>query len=301
MGARWVRTAVLLSITWLVAFPHPASADGSAPLVLERGGDLFSYRLGASPYRLTDTAAREHTPAWSPDRTRLAFAAWDRRLAVLDVPTGARQAIGRLPDRIDAIEAITWSPDGSTIAVAGTNEFLRDGSRYLSGTVWLVDVGGDRLRLILSGQGLMTGLSWRPDDRRLFASTEWPNGVDLWDPKAPLGIVSFAADGSDVRLVRDTLASGMDLSSDGRRIAYRSWLRTCHACGELWRMAADGSGAHVVAMPPESVYGLYEPRFSPAGTRIALLASARHLSLWLMRADGSRLHRVLGSVDGIDW
>jgi len=67
-------------------------------------------------------------------------------------------------------------------------------------------------------------------------------------------------------------------------------------------MSWDGSGAHVIALPPKGHYGLYEPRFSPSGHRIALLASkGRGTSLWIMRPDGSRLHQVLDRVSSLDW
>ena len=67
-------------------------------------------------------------------------------------------------------------------------------------------------------------------------------------------------------------------------------------------MSTDGSGAHVIALPPKGHYGLYEPRFSPTGLRVAVLASkGRGTSLWIMRADGSRLHEVLDHVSGLDW
>lgn len=54
-------------------------------------------------------------------------------------------------------------------------------------------------------------------------------------------------------------------------------------------------------MPPEGTQGLYQPRFSPTGERIALLAFARHGSVWVMQPDGANLHRLLGRADGLDW
>jgi hypothetical protein len=136
----------------------------------------------------------------------------------------------------------------------------------------------------------------------VFASTEWPNGVILWHRHAPLGVISFARNGSGLKTVAKTLASDVDVSSVGGRVAYRGWSRTCHACGEIWRMATDGSGAHVIALPPKGYFGLYEPKFSPNGRRIALLVSTgRRAALWIMRPDGSRLHRVAGHVSSLDW
>jgi len=300
MRIRWL-TVTLAAAALIVAIPPPASAGGPAPIAFTRDGDLFTYRLGGTVHRLTETPAREHTPAWAPGHGRLAFMTWQRRIGVVDLGTGTRRSIARLPDRFDCNQALAWSPDGTRIAVAANNWFEWRGYWRLSGTVWIVGADGSGLTRIVTGQGMVTGLGWTPDGRRLFASTEWPNGVELWNPDAKLGVITFKDDGSHVRFVSETLASQLDVADDGTHIAYRGWSRTCHACGEIWRMATDGTDVRVIAMPPEGIYGLHLPRFSPEGTRIAMLASARRSSMWLMRPDGSHRHRVLTNVGAIDW
>lgn len=295
-----------LTVLWLGALVviAPAALAGAHPdrIVFERAGDLYALRLGHGPSRLTNTDAHEHQPVWSPNRREVAFAVGRRAIGVFDLATGRRRLIAGLPDRFDEIGAVTWSPSGTSIDFSAMNNFRRNGKYRLNGTVWTVRPDGSGLRQIVTGQGLITGLGFTPDGTAVFESTEWPNGVTLWHPHAPLGIISFAPDGSDLHPVFGTLASDLDVSSTGPRVVYRGWSRTCHACGELWRMSTDGSGAHVVALPPKGYYGLYEPRFSPNGRRIALLASkGRSASLWVMRPDGSRLHQVLPNVSSLDW
>jgi Tol biopolymer transport system component len=284
----------------VVATAPAASAGAPAPIVFERGGDLFTYRIGGDVHRMTHTDARESGPVWAPGHRRLAFVRWGTRVATLELRTGATRSVARLPAKFDEIGALAWSTDGSQIAIAANNEFMHEGIWTLSGTVWTVGADGRDLTRVVGGQGLVTGLGWGPDGR-LFASTDWPNGVELWNPDALLGVVAIDAGGGDPRLISGTKAGHLDLSQDGRRVVFRGWVRTCHACGEIWRMSADGSGAHVIAMPPDGVYGLSHPRFSPAGSRIAVLAAGRRSSMWIMRADGSRLHRVLTDVRSIDW
>jgi Tol biopolymer transport system component len=287
---------VVATATASDASPRPS------PIVFERAGDLYTLRLGHHPIRLTDTAAREHQPAWSPDRARIAFAVGRRAVGVIDPVSGKRRVIARLPDRFDEIAAIAWSPTGNSIDIGAMNNFRRNGMFRLNGTVWTVRPDGTDLRKIVTGQGLVTGLGFTADDRSVLASTEWPNGVILWRRHAPLGVISFSPDGSNLHPVLRTLASDLDVSQAGPRVAYRGWSRTCHACGEIWRMSTDGSGAHVIALPPTGHYGLYEPRFSPTGRQMAVLASkGRHTSLWIMRPDGSRLHEVLDHVSSLDW
>ena len=305
MAARLVRFAVvsIAAFVGLVAVAPAASAQRpSDRIVFERRGDLYTIRLGHRPVRLTSTAAREHQPAWAPHRRQVAFAVGRRAVGVMDLASGARRVIARLPDRFDEIGALAWSPGGSSIDIAAMNNFKRDGKYRLNGTVWSVGADGHGLRQVLTGQGLITGLAFTPVGARVFASTEWPNGVILWHRHAALGVISFAPDGSALRVVKATLASDLDLSRNGRRVAYRGWSRTCHGCGEIWTMAPNGRGAHVIKLPPKGYYGLYDPRFSPSGRQIALLAAkGRRASLWVMRSDGARLHRVVGRVSGLDW
>jgi Tol biopolymer transport system component len=292
---------IVLTIVFLAALQTSVWASG-APIAFERHGDLFAMRLGRRPVRLTRTAAREHRPSWSPGDTELAFVVGRRRVGVLSLATGTRRVIALLPESIDAILALAWSPKGDRIAIGAMNQFRRDGKSRLNGSVWSLRADGTGLRRVVTGQGMVTGLAWLRHGRTIVASTEWPNGVILWHRKAPLGIVSFAPDGSDVRLVLDTLASDLDASPDGRRLVYRGWRRTCHACGEIWRSSITGSGEHVIALPPPGWYGLYDPAYSPTGKRIALLAATgESLSMWVMRPDGSRLHRVLRDVRSLDW
>ena len=299
--ARLARITVLGLVGLMLVATSADASPRPSRIVFERAGDLYALRLGRHPIRLTNTAAREHQPAWSPDRGQVAFAVGRRAVGLVALVSGRRRVIARLPDRFDEIAAIAWSPTGNSVDIGAMNNFRRNGKFRLNGTVWAVQPDGTDLKRIVTGQGLVTGLGFTPDGS-VFASTEWPNGVILWRRHAPLGVISFSPDGSDLHPVLRTLASDLDVSQAGPRVAYRGWSRTCHACGEIWRMSTDGNGAHVIALPPMGHYGLYEPRFSPTGLRVAVLASkGRGTSLWIMRADGSRLHEVRDHVSSLDW
>jgi len=301
-----VMRLVRLTALWLVALllfaPAALASARSNRIVFERDGDLYTLRLGHNPVRLTNTAAHEHQPAWSPNRREVAFAMGRRAVGVLDLASGRRRVIASVPDRFDEIGAVTWSPSGTSIDFSAMNNFRHNGKYRLNGTVWTVRPNGTGLSQIVTGQGLITGLGYMPDGTSVFESAEWPNGVTLWHPHAPLGVNQFAPDGSDLHPVVKTTASDLDVSQVRPQIVFRGWLRTCHACGEIWRMSAFGRNAHVIALPPKGHYGLYEPRFSPSGRQIAVLASkSRTASLWIMRPDGSRLHQVLPNVSSLDW
>jgi Tol biopolymer transport system component len=293
-----VSVVAALALLWPAIVSSPASA--AAPIAVERGGDLFMLTLPRRVARLTETARRERMPVWSPDHRRLAFAAGPRALAWLEVETGRPHLVLRIGKDHERIDAIAWSPAGSRIVFS--THTLRGRGPRLCGQVWTVDLSDGSIRRLLAGQAWITGLGWSPDGRRILASAEWPNGIWVCSAAALTGVIRFPAAGGRMRLVADTTASHLDLSADGRRVVYRGWLRTCHACGEIWRSGADGTHRQVIAMPTGSTFGLYQPRFSPEGRRIAVLAVGRGgRTVWVMRPDGSGRRRVLRHATGIDW
>ena len=94
--------------------------------------------------RLTDLPASAEAPTWSPDGTRIAFAAdldrnrdlrWRSDVHVVDVATGARTRItgGGI------FGAPVWLPDGKRLAVIGNRLPARAGSRN---DLWLFAADG---------------------------------------------------------------------------------------------------------------------------------------------------------------
>jgi hypothetical protein len=295
-----VRTLlVTIVVVALVGAGAPAALAG-APIAIERGGDLFTYRPHAGLTRLTSSVRQEDTPTWSPDHRRVAFVGGGRTLIWLDTITGIRHRVAHLPPRFEGIDAVAWSSDGGRVAFSTTTV---TGLHRLCGQVWVVPAfGRSPIVKILGAQAWVTGLAWGPGGSWLLASAEWPNGIRACGPAARTGILRFGSDGSHRAVVADTTASSLDLSADGGRLVYRGWLRTCHACGEIWRSAVDGGHAHVISMPTGDMFGLYQPRFDPAGGRVAMIVSRHgHGSLWIMCADGSHRHLVLQHADGLDW
>jgi dipeptidyl aminopeptidase/acylaminoacyl peptidase len=294
------RSALVVTLVVVLLGAVAPAASAGAPIAVERGGDLFTYRPRDGLTRLTSSPRVERTPAWAPDHRRLAFVAGNRNLIWLDTVTGIRHRAARVPPRFEGIGAVSWSPDGRRIAFSTTT---LTGEHRLCGQVWSVPAfGREAPAKLLGAQALVTGLAWGPDGTWLLLSAEWPNGIRACGPAARTGILRFDSDGTHLSVVANTTASSVDLSATGTRIVYRGWLRTCHACGEIWRSGADGTHAHVVAMPLGDAFGLYEPRFDPAGARVAFLTGRHgHASLWIMRSDGSHRHLVLQHADNLDW
>jgi Tol biopolymer transport system component len=112
-----------------------------------------------------------HTPVWSPDGSRLAFA-HDGDLFVV-------AARGGVPERIAQLDAwetysIRWSPDGNHLA--GFAKVKEESQRAMA--VFAVPASGGELRRLTppeEGTG-KEGLSWHPDGERLSYHTYAPEG-----------------------------------------------------------------------------------------------------------------------------
>ena len=102
------------------------SGDGEAVAVGEtRGGDENVYVVpftGGSRRPVAASAARESSPAWSPDGSRLAFVREDstgRSVAVVEIGTGATQRAGSTagPGQYGGfLPQVRWSADGRHLA-----------------------------------------------------------------------------------------------------------------------------------------------------------------------------------------
>ncbi len=294
------RSVLVMSLVLALVGAVAPAAHAGAPIAVERGGDLFTYSPRGGLTRLTSSVRRERTPALAPDHRRIAFVGGDRTLIWLDTVTGIRHRVAHVPRRFEGIDAVSWSPDGGRVAFSTTT---LTGAHRLCGQVWTAPAFGRAPPTkLLGAQAMVTGLAWGPDGTWLLASAEWVNGIRVCGPAARTGILRFGSDGTGLTVIADVTASALDLSEAGTHLVYRGWVRTCHACGEIWRSAADGRHRHVIALPRGEAFGLYDPRFDPAGARVAFLTNRHwHTSLWIMRADGSHRHLVLHHADGLDW
>ena len=178
------------------------------------------------------------TPAWSPDGRRIAFGGRDWALYSVDVRSGERSLLVRLPgedqDEFHMIDEILWSPDGAHIAVV-------DDLDLGGGLLYVMDADGSNVRVLDDDyDGL--GVAWSPDGTRLaFAGGSAAQKVRIFvaptDGAAPTEIGSIPIAGSDLtwspdgsRIASYTRHRAFVIDADGRgeaepidELMYRSW------------------------------------------------------------------------------
>lgn len=162
--------------------------------------------IGSIPEGVGDVTT---PPAWSPDGARFVFGARGGAIYSVDVRSGTRSLLVRLPgERLDSVDQIVWAPDGAHIAV------VNDGN---PGGVYVMDADGSNVRALVHGYS-GSGLAWSPDGTRL--AYEDGSGV-VWaapmDGSAPTEIWPLSTS-CGALLCNDDLT----WSPDGSRIAFRS-------------------------------------------------------------------------------
>lgn len=173
-------------------------------------------------------------PSWSPDMTRILFAAivspkgdTDRGIFTVDAQGSDEKTIFDTPGTFDSGPA--WSPDGTRIAFE-SNANVGGGNPEGDLEIWTMAADGTDVRQLTHNALHDEGAAWSPDGRFIAYSS----GVD----NAHEDIEVMTADGVHVR--RLTSYPGLDESPDWQAIPAPV---TARRCGDL---ATRGPGAHDV-------------------------------------------------------
>jgi TolB protein len=150
---------------------------------------------------------------------------------------------------------------------SGLIAFTRDG---VEDAVYAMRPDRTDVRLLWRGSFGPIDVAWSLDGSKLAVST-WRS---IW-------VVN--ADGTNSVRVARVGASSLSWSTDGRRIAFTR-------SGDIWLMNADGSSMRRLKRTPE--FSEHNVDWSPVGGRIAFDSGSWVPFVYVMRTDGSGLHRV---------
>jgi Tol biopolymer transport system component len=263
LGHRRASTvAATLAVALSATLATTAVAKGPRPQLIayvsDASGalDIWVMRAdGSNQVNLTNDAAEDFAPAWSPDGTRIAFnhrtgaGRLTREIFVMNADGSNRAQITH-NDVADVMPA--WSPDGTKIAFVS---FGADDNR----DIWVMNADGSGLANLTNSDSFDFLPDWSPDGKLIGFTS---------DRSTEFAMYTMRADGSRVRAIGPIGVNASDgaWSPNGRQIAFED--NGCAECeeGDHFVMAANGSSVRQLTDTPDNELDV---EWSPDGEHIA--------------------------------
>jgi Tol biopolymer transport system component len=253
------------------AFP---GVNGKIVFVRDQGNiDIYSINAdGSGETNLSQHAAIDNDPAWSPDGSKIVFVTRrDNANGELYLMNADGSDQTRLTNNSSRKIDPAWSPDGTKIVFVNSD----------AGQLQLINPDGSGLAdLTAIGSGDFDP-AWSPDGTKIAFASE-RDGVP--------GIYVMDSDGTQPIRLTDGIQPSW--SPDGSKIAFTTNFDQIHV------MNADGSEEY-----PRTHHGGRDPAWSPDGTKIAFTTAYLingSEEIYLMNADGSGHVNVTQSAPVVD-
>jgi Tol biopolymer transport system component len=250
----------------------------------DRDGNNEIYKMdatGSNPVRLTNNAASDVGPVWSPDRAHIAFASnrdGNYELYVMNADgTGQTRLTNNAADDGNAV----WSPDGSKLAFVSR----RDGNDE----IYVLNADASLTRLTNNTADDLFP-SWSPDGAKIAFTSTRDGNSELY--------VMNATGSSQTRLTTNSALDAVPAySPDGSKIAFVS---ERDGNDEIYVMNADGSGTATRLTTNTAADGLYVSStiyfglsWSADGSQLVFMSNRdSNLEIYSMNATGSSQTRL---------
>lgn len=299
------------------------SADGEVLVFSSAEGDLFLFeRATKSVRRLTDTAANETTPAFSPNGEFVVYAATpkDGNGTFIFLRTLDGKRVQQLTSDSGVSDSLPrYSRDGTQIVFARAHRHRRysmGGWTWDDWDVYVMDSDGENLRRVTRRKHYgINKVLFSPEGATVFYSAEVDRDasdstitvfeVSAVDPASPTPVTSKP------RSARTHYAWASDpaISPDGRQLAFISDRDTPYHYDVRLLDRQTGKSRSLMATKI-SQYN-QAPVITGGGKQLLFLASTEWnagsrpiFSLWSMNIDGENAKQVADSglfTDPIDW
>ena len=259
-------TSVTFSLTCMRTLAFVSSRDGNF--------EIYSMRSdGSNVVRLTDNAAMDNSPEWSPDGSKLAFVSTrsgNPEIWVMDA-NGANQT--RLTTTTANNYSPSWSPDGTRILFSSD----RDGNEDL----WVMNADGSAPVRITNDPASDREPRWSASGTRIvFASTRGNGNPDIY--------VMDAAGTNVIALTSDPAPDyDPSFSSDGGHILFSN---SFYPGMDIFVMNSDGSSR--VRLTTDGFWNR-SAHYSPDNSKIAYTSERDgNPNIYIMNADGTNQHAI---------
>lgn len=260
-----VAPAVNMPTDAVIAFD--SDQDGDREIYLMNGD-------GSHVQQLTDNAAQDGLPDWSPDGSQLVFFSdrdGDDEIFVMNAD-GSDPVQLTFNDTQD--RAAVWSPDGSRITFVS----MRDGNQE----IYLMNSdGSDQHRLTDNDRDDFCP-DWSPDGTQITFTAVWSSArQDLYVMDVPDDPQVLP----EPRLISESAARA-DWSPDGSKLAFSS---NRNGDWEIFVMNSDGSAPQQVT---DNRWDDWVPTWSPDGQWLAWAGESRRAEIYLLHLESSTIYQI---------